>query len=45
MERHSKKQKELGSGSLKKAQGFSVEKYTNELLTIYKRLIQEKENR
>ena len=40
-----KKQKELGSGSLKKAQGFSVEKYTNELLAIYKRLIQEKENR
>lgn len=33
-----KKQKELGEGSLKKAQGFSVEKYADTLLEIYTRL-------
>lgn len=40
----SKKQKELGVGSLKKAQGFSVEKYADKLLVIYKKLIDEKKN-
>lgn len=37
-----KKQKELGAGSLKKAQGFSVEKYAQTLLSIYKDLIKKK---
>ena len=34
-----KKQKELGVGSLKKAQGFSVERYTDALLNIYGELV------
>lgn len=36
----SKKQERLGEGSHKKAQNFSVQKYTDELLEIYKKLIE-----
>lgn len=39
-----KKQKELGAGSLKKAQGFSVEEYAKTLEGIYEKLIAQKKS-